>query len=320
MSFVYRRKDGRFWWMCWTDANGVHRASSKTEDEAEAKALAAEIEGQAGGGRLRRATRDALRVERFYEETWLPLRQRTRPWAWKADRIAMERHFLPLFGLARLSRNSRRIRARSSCSTGSSAPGNTGPRRDGTVDAGARTRPQRGQCHPRILRGRCLNARSSGATRPWAGTPSWSPSPEIEDKERGWREHAGFSLEQVVALTHRRYRIPEGPPRPVRAALSWAAPRPGECCQRPAGANLDCNRGGRSGGSPSSSSFNSPMRREKSTKSGRGPSTSRFTPCCRLLLIDLWRRRGGLGFHGQAALSLSDLIVPRRGRPLQRPW
>jgi hypothetical protein len=45
MAFVYRRNNARFWWMCWTDANGVEqRASAKTEDEAEAKALANELE------------------------------------------------------------------------------------------------------------------------------------------------------------------------------------------------------------------------------------------------------------------------------------
>ncbi len=98
MAFVYRRKGIRFWWMCWTDAGGIEqRASSKTEDEAEAKAVAEELEAQA---RVRsgRAVLGALTVRRFYEETWLPLRKRTRPWQWKADEVAMTNHFLPDFG------------------------------------------------------------------------------------------------------------------------------------------------------------------------------------------------------------------------------
>ncbi|HEX9400140.1 MAG TPA: hypothetical protein VF912_08535 [Anaeromyxobacter sp.] len=54
MAFVYRRNNARFWWMCWTDANGVEqRASAKTEDEAEAKALANEHDAQARSGARR---------------------------------------------------------------------------------------------------------------------------------------------------------------------------------------------------------------------------------------------------------------------------
>jgi hypothetical protein len=76
VAFVYRRKTSRFWWMCWTDANGIeHRASSKIADETEAKALADELEEQARSG-ARRQVLNALMVQRFYDETWLPLRQR----------------------------------------------------------------------------------------------------------------------------------------------------------------------------------------------------------------------------------------------------
>jgi hypothetical protein len=76
MAFVYRRKNVRFWWMCWTDADGVEqRASSRTEDEAEVKALANELESQART-KARREVLGALTVQRFYDETWLPLRKR----------------------------------------------------------------------------------------------------------------------------------------------------------------------------------------------------------------------------------------------------
>ncbi len=101
MAFVYRRKNVRFWWMCWTDADGVEqRASSRTEDEA--KALANELESQARS-KARREVLGALTAQRFYDETWLPLRKRTRPWAWKADVAAMTRHFLREFGTRALA-------------------------------------------------------------------------------------------------------------------------------------------------------------------------------------------------------------------------
>ena len=48
MAFLIKRKGSRFWWMCWTDANGVEqRASSNTEDKAEAQAVADELERDA---------------------------------------------------------------------------------------------------------------------------------------------------------------------------------------------------------------------------------------------------------------------------------
>ncbi|MGB8931737.1 MAG: hypothetical protein WCC48_10870 [Anaeromyxobacteraceae bacterium] len=48
MAFVYKRSDSKLWWMRWTAANGAEqRASSKTEVEPDAKALADELDGQA---------------------------------------------------------------------------------------------------------------------------------------------------------------------------------------------------------------------------------------------------------------------------------
>lgn len=56
MAFVYRRKMVRYWWMCWTDADGEEqRASSKTEDEAEAKDSGSRSQGRAREDVARRA-------------------------------------------------------------------------------------------------------------------------------------------------------------------------------------------------------------------------------------------------------------------------
>jgi len=204
VAFVYRRKNARFWWMCWTDANGTEqRASAKTEDEAEAKALANELDAQARSG-TRRAVPGALTVQRFYDETWLPLRQRTRPWAWKANVAAMKRHFLPHFGtraIADLATDDGEV-ALLDWVVGLREHRS---KRDGTTIA------------PRTVRNVASAVRvffADAAERkvirrnPTAGWNAERHLPAIEDKHRGWRERAGFSIEQVVRLTTDA-RIPE---------------------------------------------------------------------------------------------------------------
>lgn len=68
-------------------------------------------------------------------------------------------------------------------------------------------------------------------------TAGWSADrhlPAIEDKERGWRARAGFSLEQVLTLTTDR-RITEDR-RTMYALRFLGGPRPGEASNARAGA------------------------------------------------------------------------------------
>jgi integrase len=306
-AFVYRRATSRFWWMRWTDADGIEqRASSKTADESEAKALAAELETQAHKG-PRSPARGTLTVQRFYEETWLPLRQRTRPWAWKADRIAMERHFLPHFGtraIADLASDKAEVALLDWLVGLRDHPS----KRDGTPIA------------PRTIRNVASAIRvffADAAERkvvrrnPTLGWNAERHMPPIEDKERGWRQHAGFSLEQVVMLTT-DIRIPDD--RRVLYALRFlGGPRPGEAANA-RWANLDRTR------RPLwrltlEASFNSPMRREKSTKTG----ATLHIPIHPVLqtLLERWWSGGWAEFMGRPP-ELSDLIVPREGDGKQR--
>jgi integrase len=260
MAFVYKRPDSKFWWMCWTDASGIEqRASSKTEVEPDAKALADELEAQARTG-ARRQVLGALTVQRFYDETWLPQRKRTRPWAWKADDAAMTRHFLPHFGtwaIADLATDEGEVALLDWLLALREHPS----KRDGTPIA------------PRTVRNVASSVRVffADATErkvlrrnPTLGWSADRHLPAIEDKERGWRQYAGFSVDQVVYLTTDP-RIPED--RRVLYALRFLGGlRPGEA----AGARWrDLDRES----SPLwrlnlESSFNSPMQREKATKTG----------------------------------------------------
>jgi integrase len=300
MASVYRRKGIRFWWMCWIDAEGIEQwASTRTEDKTEAKAIADEMEKEARA-RSHRAALSALTVQRFYEETWLPLRQRTRQWAWKSDVAAMTNHFLPDFGkraLADLATDEGEValldwlidlRGHKS-------------QRDGTPIAS------------RTVRNVASSVRvffADAAERkviPRNPTVGWDAErhlPAVEDKERGWRAQAGFSLEQVVTFTT-DHRIPED--RRVLYALRFlGGPRPGEA------ANArwrDLNRTKRPLWRLTlESSFNSPMRQEKTTKTGAELNIP-VHPVLQRMLVD-WEACGWEAFMGRKP-EPGDLIIPR---------
>lgn len=117
--------------------------------------------------------------------------------------------------------------------------------------------------------------------------------PAVEDKERGWRARAGFSLEQVVTLTTDP-RVPEDR-RTLYALRFLGGLRPGEA------ANArwrDLDRSKR----PLwrlmlESSFNSPMRQEKATKTG----ATLHIPIHPVLLamLDAWEATGWEEFMGR---------------------
>jgi len=98
MAFVFRRKGIQYWWMCWTDADGSEqRESSKFTDRDKAQALVDEIDRQERA-KARRKELGALTVEKFFDDTWVSLRRRRRPFAWRSDMLMLKTHFLPAFG------------------------------------------------------------------------------------------------------------------------------------------------------------------------------------------------------------------------------
>jgi integrase len=301
MAFVYRHPRSSFWWMCWVDSQGhEQRASSKTHDEAEAKATADELERRARVATSRRAPAGSLTVERFFDETWLPLRQKIRPWQWKSDRAAMRTHFLPSFGsrpIADLATDEGEVALLDWLIGLREHPS----QRDGTPLA------------PRTVRNvaSCIRMFFADAAERKVvrrnPTIAWDADrhlPPIEDKERGWRARAGFTLEQVVTFTIDA-RIPED--RRVLYAIRFlGGPRPGEAANA-RWRNLDRTK------RPLwrltlESSFNSPMRREKGTKTGAELNIPVHPVLQRML--EAWEASGWEDFMGRPPKP-DDLIVPR---------
>ncbi len=139
---------------------------------------------------------------------------------------------------------------------------------------------------------------------PTAGWNAERHLPAIEDKQRGWRERAGFSLEQVVSLTTDP-RLPEDR-RALYALRFLGGPRPGEAANA-RWRNLDRTR------RPLwrltlEAAFNSPMRREKSTKTG----ATLHTPIHPVLqgMLEEWWDEGWARYMGRAPQA-DDLIFPR---------
>src|SRR6266545_99348 len=194
MAYAYKRGDSAFWWISYTDADGTeHRVSSKAEDKAEAEALAKELERQARARAPRRVF-GGITAQRFYDETWLPLQKQVNKWHWKAMKGHMTCHFLPTFGewaIADLATDDGEVallewlvalRAHTS-------------RRDGTPIA-ARTARNIAS----TVRVFFTDATERKVVRrnPTAGWDAGRHLPKIQDKQRGWRQRAGFTLEQVV--------------------------------------------------------------------------------------------------------------------------
>src|SRR5919206_3803157 len=283
MAFVYRHPRSSFWWMRWVDANGrEQRASSKTTDEAEAKATADELERRARAGAGRRAPPGSLTVERFFDETWLPLRQKIRPWQWKADRASMRTHFLPHFG-ARAIADLATDEGEVALLDWLVALRDHRSKRDGTPLA-----PRTVRNVASVVRMFFADAAERKVVRrnPTIGWDADRHLPPLEDKERGWRARAGFTLDQVVTLTTNP-RIPED--RRVLYAMRFlGGPRPGEA------ANArwrDLDRTKRPLWRLTlQSSFNSPMRREKGTKTGAELNIP-VHPLLQRMLED-WEARG----------------------------
>jgi integrase len=287
--------------MCWVDSQGrEQRASSKTRDQPEAKATADELERRARVAEGHRAPAGSLTVERFFDETWLPLRQKIRPWQWKADRAALRTHFLPLFGsraIADLATDDGEVSLLDWVIALREHPS----QRDGTPIA-SRTVRNIASCVRMFFAD--ATERKVVRRNPTIGWDADRHLPPIEDKERGWRARAGFSLDQVVTLTTDR-RIP-GERRVLYAMRFLGGPRPGEAANA-RWRNLDRTK------RPLwrltlESSFNSPMRREKGTKTGAELNIP-VHPVLQQML-ERWEASGWEEFMGRDP-EPDDLILPR---------
>jgi len=300
VAFVFRRKGIQYWWMCWTDAEGKEeRESSKFTDRDKAQALVEEIDRQERA-KARRKEMGALTVEKFFDDTWVSLRRRRRPFAWRSDMLMLKAHFLPAFGsraVADLATDEGEVelldwllglREHKS-------------KRDGTPIA-----PRTVRNVASVVRVFFADAMERKAIRK-NPTATWDADrhlPPIEDKKRGWRSLAGFSLDQVVVLTSDS-RIPEDR-RALYALRFLSGLRPGETSNA---RWRDLDRSKRPLWRLTlESSFNSPMRMEKATKTG----ASLHVPVHPVLqrMLEAWEARGFEEFMGRKP-EAGDFIFPR---------
>ncbi|BDG06996.1 hypothetical protein AMPC_01090 [Anaeromyxobacter paludicola] len=302
MGNLYSRAGSRFLWMKWVDAHGIERrASTETGDRAEAQALLDETERQEGE-RAPLGRQVGMTVRRFFEEIWLPQRKVLRPFAWQVDKGRLEQHFLPDFGdrvLSQLASDRAEVELldwllglRSKLS-----------KRDGKPLA-SRTVWNIASI-VRVFFSDALE-RKKIARDP---TEHWNAErhlPAKADKEQGWRQRAGFTLDQVVTLTTDR-RIPED--RRVLYALRFLGGglRPGEAANA-RWRDLDSARG------PLwrltiASAFNTLTRSEKSTKTGAELNVP-VHPVLRAAL-EAWQAAGWQRFMGREPKP-DDLLVPRQ--------
>ncbi len=304
MGAVYTRRGTRFLWMKWTDARGVERRESAgTADPVLARKLLAEVERQEQPVRLV-APPPAIvgpTVEEFLEEVWLPQRRVLRPFAWKNDYSRLKHHFLPKFGnrvLADLASDQGEVdlldwllALRTHLSQRDDKP------------IGSRTIWSLAS----IVRVFFADALERKHVRrdPTAGWRADRHLPAKEDKEKGWRQRSGFTLDQVVTLSTDA-RIPED--RRVHYALRFLGGglRPGEA------ANArwrDLDRAVE----PLwrlvlSSSFSTHALKEKATKTGAELNVPVHPVLQRALAA--WWSEGWARFMKRAP-TLEDLIVPR---------
>ena len=304
MGAVYTRRGTRFLWMKWMDARGVERREScGTADPVLARKLLAEVERQEQPVRLV-APPPAIvgpTVEEFLEEVWLPQRRVLRPFAWKNDYSRLKHHFLPKFGnrvLADLASDQGEIdlldwllALRSHLSQRDDKP------------IGSRTIWSLAS----IVRVFFADALERKHVRrdPTAGWRADRDLPAKEDKERGWRQQSGFTLDQVVTLSTDA-RIPED--RRLHYALRFLGGglRPGEAANA-RWKDLDRTA------EPLwrlvlSSSFSTHALKEKATKTGAELNVP-IHPVLQSALAAWWS--GGCARFMKRAPTVEDLIVPR---------
>lgn len=299
MGAVYSRKGSRFLWLKYVDRHGQEqRRSSETGDEKDARALLAEIERQerhpvAHGDR-------GVSVEKFFDETWLPLRKSTVPNSWMTDASLMRNNFLSSFGarsLKELASEQGEVELldwlmglRKRVST-----------RDGKPLA------------PRTIRN-AANAvrvffedaleRKLVARNPTAGWKVGKHIPDIADKDPRWRRRAGFGAPEVARLLTDPAISEER--RALYALRFLAGLRPGEA------ANArwsDLDKSARPLWRLTlSTSWSSQAKREKDTKTGAEINVP-VHPVLRRTL-EAWEAEGWERFMGRRPVP-GDLIFPR---------
>jgi integrase len=274
--------------------------SLETEDKAEARLRVDALEAQE-----RAAGAEApgeITIEAFARGEWLELRRTAKPLAWRDDLSRFAHHFFPEFGNRPLSWLATEEGGRAVFSWA------VGLRRH-------LAKRDRKPLAPRsvwniyssvkVLLDDAVDLKRL-ARSPLEGFRTDKYLPTKEDKAEGWRESAGFELEQVVALTTDERLAPW---RRVWNTIAFMAggARTGEI------ANLrwrdwtpDYRNG--SGRITIASAFNSREKIEKGTKTG----AKKYIPVHSFVraVLEQWHETGWLEFMGRAPRA-DDFILPR---------
>jgi hypothetical protein len=204
MASVYEREGTQFLWGKWTDADGnVVRESMETTDAKEAHSRADASE------RVARQHRDESRPAAFGELTvrdfvgteehpgeWLRERKRESAFSWKDDLSRLVHHFLPTFGPWPLAKLATDAGERALYEWAKGLKTHTA-KRDGKPLAGRSVWNVYSVAKVLLDDAKELHRLKRN---PLESFRTDKHLPEKTDKRDGWRETAGFDLEQVLQL------------------------------------------------------------------------------------------------------------------------
>lgn len=301
MASIFKRGESQFFWAKWIDAFGKeHRASTETTDETEARRRAAALEEQP-------ATVAGETVKGFVGTAkapgeWLKLRKVSKPLAWRDDLSRLVHHFFPAFGDKPLAWLATDDGGRAIFEWAVGLRAHTA-RRDGLPLAGRSV--WNIYSVVKVLLDDAVELKRLKAN-PLATFRTDKYLPEKQDKRDGWRETAGFDVDQVVSLTTDPRLRPQRRVWNTLAFLCGGA-RTGELANIRWSNWTESYKGGL-GRLVIASSYNTRANVEKGTKTGAKKLIPVHPFAGRVLKA--WHDQGFKEWMGRDPLP-EDFIVPR---------
>lgn len=312
MASVYRRSDSPHLWGKWTDAAGnEQRGSLETADENEARARAAELERLARGGGAPAGAAGELSIEGFARDEWLRLRKVSKPLAWRDDLSRLTHHFFPAFGGRPLTWLATDDGGRSMFSWAVGLKTHTAKRDKKPL--AART-VWNAFYVVKVLLDDAVELKRL-ERNPLATFRADKYLPTKADKREGWREDAGFELDQVVALTTDA-RLEERRRIWNTLAFMVGGGRTGELANLRWRDWTQSYKGG-PGRLVIASAYNTREKLEKGTKTG----AKKLIPVHPFasIVLKAWHDAGWKAWMGRDPLP-EDFIVPQSDGKQQRNW
>jgi integrase len=313
MAFTYYRKDSPFIWGEWSDAAGnAQRGSMETTDEKEAKARVDELERRARVTDAPAAAAGVLTVEDFAKGEWLQLRKVAKPFAWRDDQSRLAHHFLPQFGRQPLEWLASDDGSRAVFSWAVGLKAHTA-KRDGKPLA-PRT-VWNTFSTVRVLLDDAVELKRLKLNPLASFKPEKYLPTKADKRDDGWRESAGFTTDQVVALTTDA-RLAQR--RRVWNTLAFivGGARTGELANLRWQNWAETYKGGL-GRMVIAKAYNSREGKEKATKTGAKKLIPVHPFAARVLKA--WHDEGWKEWMGREPMP-EDLIVPQSDGKQVRNW